>query len=54
MGAGEVRNEPSLEECRYWLDQLDEGATIWDSELKFIDRIKAILDLLIDNPEDMR
>lgn len=39
---------PSMADCIQWLDKLDEGATIWDTDLKFIDRIRGALELLTD------
>ena len=34
----------SVNDCLKWLDALDEGATIWDTDLRFVSRIKGILE----------
>jgi hypothetical protein len=39
---------PSLEDCILWLDNLEEGATIWDTELPIIYRAKFYLQQLSD------
>ncbi len=38
----------TLADCIEWLSHLDEGATIWDTDLKFIFRIQSALELLAD------
>ena len=34
----------STSDCLEWLDNLDEGATILDTDLRFVSRIKSILE----------
>lgn len=43
-----MSHTPSIRDCLAWLDNLDEGATIGDTDLKFIDRIRGSLELLAD------
>jgi hypothetical protein len=38
----------SVEDCIQWLDHLDEGATIWDTDIKFIDRIRSALEVFTE------
>jgi hypothetical protein len=33
----------TIEDCIQWLEHLDEGATIWDTDVKFIERIRTAL-----------
>jgi hypothetical protein len=42
----------SVDDCIRWLDQLDEGATIWDTDIKFIFRIRTALELLTMDVEE--
>lgn len=46
-----THRNPTLADCIRWLDQLGEGATIWDSDLKFILRIRTALESLVDEIE---
>jgi hypothetical protein len=46
-----MSDRPTLAECLEWLNALEEGATIWDTELKFIDRISEAVELLIDETD---
>jgi hypothetical protein len=38
----------NLDDCIQWLDHLDEGATIWDTDIKFIDRIRSALEVFTE------
>ncbi len=39
---------PTLRECLAWLEYLGEGATIWDTDLKYVFRIMDALEMLAD------
>lgn len=43
-----LMSDLSLTDCVNWLNQLDEGATIWDTDYKFIERIVSALELLLE------
>jgi hypothetical protein len=38
----------SIADCVWWLDHLEEGCTIGDTDMKFIDRIQGALEQLLD------
>jgi hypothetical protein len=38
----------TIDDCIQWLDHLDEGATIWDTDIKFINRIRSALEVLTE------
>lgn len=40
----EMVRKITTRDCLRWLNELDEGATIWDTDLKFISRITQILE----------
>lgn len=41
---GDLERRITVADCIEWLNHLDEGATIWDTDLKFIIRIRDVLE----------
>ncbi len=39
---------PTLRECLTWLEYLQEGTTIWDTDLRYVFRIMDALEMLAD------